>query len=149
MQDKLQIRKCSAHCNRRWHGTLQLPNLLKSWDIISLFLKYWEYHLIGKNISTHGVKYFLCRHRHGFLMSMTCQHNYMSKTALIQTPSKPVQHSGSIYQRVGVHNTEVSTGLFHLKLILPLSKAYSKSSTGGVWISNGVAECIALSGKLM
>ena len=34
---------------------------------------------------------------------------------------------------------EVSCGQIQLKFILPLWSAYSKSSTGGVWILNGVA----------
>ena len=81
----LQTWKYSTHCNcslKDGQHNVTIIISLEKFDIILLFLRYLDYHLIGMNMSTHVVKYFLCRHWHGFFMSTTCWHSCMSMTAL-------------------------------------------------------------------
>ena len=82
----VQTRKYRAHCDRsikdgRQNATI-VVSLIK-FDMISLSLRYFQVPFDWNNMSIYVVKYFSCRHRHDFLMSMTCQHNCMSVTALI------------------------------------------------------------------
>ena len=58
------------------------------------------------------------------------------------TPS--VQQFGYVLQWVWKFHVEVSSGLFHLKLLLPVWMVYGKSFTEGVWISNRVAHLAGL-----
>ena len=80
----LQTRKYSTHFNcsvKDCRHNVTIAISLEKFDIISLFLRYLEYHLIGINMSTHVAIYFLCWHQHGFFMSTTCWQNCMSTTA--------------------------------------------------------------------
>ena len=57
---------------------------LEKFDMILLFRRYFQVPFDWNNIWIYVVKYFLCRHRHDLLMSMSCRHNCMSMTALNQ-----------------------------------------------------------------
>ena len=80
--------KYSAHfdCSLKdgWQNSTVVVSLEKI-DIFLLFLRYFRVPFDWNNMSIYAVNFFLCRHRHVFLMSMTCRHNCMSMTALCKT----------------------------------------------------------------
>ena len=120
-RDIIQTRKYSAHCNRsikdgRQNATIVLS--LEKFDMILLFLRYFRVPVDWNNMSICVVKYFLCRHRHDFLMPMTCQHNCMSTTALVPACSKHTLNWN--YSRTGKHACACTCDFLHMKLLFIL-----------------------------
>ena len=87
-QNILQARKYSAYCNcsiKDGRQNAAIVMSLEKFYIILLFLRYFRVPFDWNIMSVYVVKYFFffCRHRHVFLMSMTCRHKCMSMTALL------------------------------------------------------------------
>ena len=74
-RELLQTWKCRAHCDHSIKDGLQNAAIvvsLEKFNMISLFLRYFRVPFDWNKLSVYVVKYFLCRHQHDFLMSMTC-----------------------------------------------------------------------------